>query len=76
MLVDDHQLVRAGLAALIDAADDLRVVGEAADGEQALELARSTRPAVVLMDLSMPYWTACRPPTGCSRSSPIPGSSC
>jgi DNA-binding NarL/FixJ family response regulator len=54
MLVDDHALVRAGLAALLDAAGGIDVVGEAADGEQAVELARSTLPDVVLMDLSMP----------------------
>jgi DNA-binding NarL/FixJ family response regulator len=54
MLVDDHQLVRAGLAALLDAADDLDVVAEAADGLEALELARVHLPAVVQMDLSMP----------------------
>jgi DNA-binding NarL/FixJ family response regulator len=54
MLVDDHALVRAGLAALLDAAGGIDVVGEAADGEQAVELARSTSPDVVLMDLSMP----------------------
>lgn len=54
LLVDDHALVRAGLAALIDAADDLVVVGEAAGGEQAVELAVRTEPDVVLMDLSMP----------------------
>ncbi len=54
LLVDDHALVRAGLAALLDAADDLMVVGEAADGEQAVELALNTTPDVVLMDLSMP----------------------
>ncbi len=54
LLVDDHQLVRAGLAALIDAADDLEVVGTAADGVEALEVAGRTSPDVVLMDLSMP----------------------
>jgi DNA-binding NarL/FixJ family response regulator len=54
LLVDDHALVRAGLSALIDATDDLTVVGEAADGEQAVELALNTTPDVVLMDLSMP----------------------
>lgn len=54
LLVDDHALVRAGLAALIDAADDLVVVGEAANGEQAVDLAVRTEPDVVLMDLSMP----------------------
>jgi len=54
LLVDDHALVRAGLAALLDATDDLAVVGEAAGGEQAVELALNTTPDVVLMDLSMP----------------------
>ena len=54
LLVDDHALVRAGLIALIDSADDLVVVGEAADGQQAVDLTASTEPDVVLMDLSMP----------------------
>ena len=54
LLVDDHRLVRAGLAGLIDAAADLTVVGEAADGRQAIEVARATGPDVVLMDVSMP----------------------
>jgi len=54
LLVDDHQLVRAGLAALLAAADDLEVVGEAANGEEALDVAARTSPDVVLMDLSMP----------------------
>lgn len=54
LLVDDHRLVRAGLRALIDATEDLRVVGEAADGEEAQGLVASTAPDVVLMDLSMP----------------------
>lgn len=54
MLVDDHQMVRTGLASLLDAAADLEVVGQAANGEQALEGAVRTRPDVVLMDLSMP----------------------
>jgi DNA-binding NarL/FixJ family response regulator len=54
LLVDDHQLVRAGLAGLIDAADDLEVCGQAADGEQAVAAALADPPDVVLMDLSMP----------------------
>lgn len=54
LLVDDHALVRAGLVALLDGTDDLVVVGEAADGAQAVELTESTAPDVVLMDLSMP----------------------
>jgi DNA-binding NarL/FixJ family response regulator len=54
LVVDDHRLVRAGLVTLLQAADDVEVAGEAADGRQALEIARSQRPDVVLMDLSMP----------------------
>jgi len=54
MLVDDHQLVRAGLAALINADPDLEVVAEAADGRRAVELAREVEPDLILMDLSMP----------------------
>jgi DNA-binding NarL/FixJ family response regulator len=54
LLVDDHPLVRAGLAALIGAAADLLVVAEAPGGESAAELAAEHRPDVTLMDLSMP----------------------
>ena len=54
LVVDDHQLVRAGLVGLLDAADDLEVVGEAADGAQAIDAVRRQRPDVVLMDISMP----------------------
>jgi len=54
LLVDDHALLRAGMARLLDLADDVAVVGAAANGTQALEMAAATRPDVVLMDLSMP----------------------
>ena len=54
LVVDDHQLVRAGLITLLRAADDIEVVGEAADGQQAIEAARAVHPDVTLMDLSMP----------------------
>jgi len=54
LIADDHTLVRAGLAELLERADDVEVVGFAADGAEAVELARSERPDVVLMDLSMP----------------------
>jgi DNA-binding NarL/FixJ family response regulator len=54
LVVDDHQLVRAGLINLLRAASDIEVAGEAADGQQAVEVARAVSPDVVLMDLSMP----------------------
>jgi DNA-binding NarL/FixJ family response regulator len=54
LLADDHQLVRAGLAVLIDSTEDLCVVGEAENGRLAVELAAELAPDVVLMDLSMP----------------------
>ncbi|WP_412539525.1 response regulator transcription factor [Longispora sp. K20-0274] len=54
LIVDDEVLIRAGLAALLRAAPGLEVVGEAADGEEAVELADSLEPDVVLMDIQMP----------------------
>ena len=54
LLVDDHALVRGGLRAVLDTTDDCEVVGEAATGEDAVDLALVLRPDVVVMDLSMP----------------------
>ncbi|MFN2519194.1 MAG: response regulator [Jatrophihabitantaceae bacterium] len=54
LVVDDHRLVRAGLVTLLEAAGDIDVVGEAADGAAGVEIARTAQPDVVLMDLSMP----------------------
>jgi DNA-binding NarL/FixJ family response regulator len=54
MLVDDHPVVRVGLRGMLEAADDLRVVGEAGSGDEALVLVAALHPDVVLMDLRMP----------------------
>jgi DNA-binding NarL/FixJ family response regulator len=53
-LVDDQQLVRSGFASLLDAEEDIDVVGEAADGQEAIQLATRARPDVMLMDIRMP----------------------
>ncbi len=54
LIADDQALVRAGFKMILDAEDDLDVIGEAADGVEAVELARRLKPDVVLMDIRMP----------------------
>ena len=54
LIVDDHAIVRRGLRGLLEIVDDMEVVGDAADGEQAVRLAEARDPDVVLMDLSLP----------------------
>jgi DNA-binding NarL/FixJ family response regulator len=54
LLVDDHAVVRSGLRQFFDLLDDIEVVGEAADGSQAVAAARTLKPDVVLMDMLMP----------------------
>lgn len=53
-IADDQSLVRAGFVSLLAGADDIDIVGEAADGEEAVALARRSRPDVMLMDIRMP----------------------
>ena len=54
LIADDQSLVRGGLSHVLESADDLEVVGEAANGHQAISSARRLRPDVVLMDVRMP----------------------
>ena len=54
LIVDDHAMVRRGMRDFLDLHDDLEVVGEASDGNGALEVAAALHPDVVVMDLMMP----------------------
>ncbi len=54
VLVDDHAVLRRGLGSLLAGVADIVVVGEAGDGEEAIRVARATRPDVIMMDLQMP----------------------
>ncbi len=55
LIVDDHDIVRRGLVNMLDAFDDLELVGEASGGEQALQMCDTLTPDVILMDLVMPH---------------------
>ena len=54
LLVDDHTLVRQSLGAMLDGHPDMAIVGEAANGEEAVRLAEELHPAIVVMDINMP----------------------
>jgi DNA-binding NarL/FixJ family response regulator len=71
LLVDDDPLVRAGLAMIIATATDMQVVGEAGDGEEAIDAVRTHRPDVVLMDIRMPNMDGIRA-TALVRTLPQP----
>ncbi len=57
LLVDDHKMVREGIKSVINSRDDLRVIGEASNGEQAIEKVEKLKPHVVVMDINMPGMT-------------------
>ena len=54
LMVDDHPLVRQGMRGVVEGFENMRVVGEAADGQEAVQLAESLRPDVIIMDVNMP----------------------
>jgi DNA-binding NarL/FixJ family response regulator len=58
LLADDHALVREGMAQMLSLNDDVKVVGQAGDGREAVALARETRPDVVILDVEMPVMGA------------------
>jgi DNA-binding NarL/FixJ family response regulator len=54
LIVDDHDIIREGLRAVLEVTPDIEVIGEAADGEKAISLTHSLQPDVIVMDLVMP----------------------
>jgi DNA-binding NarL/FixJ family response regulator len=68
LLVDDQELVRAGFRLIIDLADGMEVVGEAADGREAVRLAKDLDPDVVLMDVRMPELNGIEATQGLQRA--------
>lgn len=71
-VVDDDPLVRAGLTMILGGAEDVEIVGEAADGVQAVEVARQTAPDVVLMDIRMPRMDGLEASAQLTRMEPAP----
>lgn len=74
LIADDHEVVRIGLASLLDAQQGFEVVGQAATGQEATRLARRLRPDVVVMDIRMPNGSgieACRAITGDREPTPV-----
>lgn len=70
LLADDHALVRAGVRRILDAEQDLTVVAEAADGAEAVDLARTTSPDLAVLDISMPRMTGLQAAREIARRSP------
>jgi DNA-binding NarL/FixJ family response regulator len=70
ILADDHTVVRQGLRALLEAEDDISVVGEAENGRQAVQMAKRLQPDVVVMDIAMPLLNGLEATRQVSRDSP------
>ena len=70
IVVDDHAVVRMGFVALLESEPDIAVIGEADDGRSAVELARKTRPDVILMDLLMPQMNGAQATTAIKAFDP------
>src|SRR5206468_12190617 len=72
LLADDHTVVRQGLRALLEAEQDMSVVGEAENGRQAVQMTKRLQPDVVVMDIAMPLLNGLEATRQVSRESPRP----
>ena len=70
LIADDHRVVREGLSAILKATEDIEVVGEASDGQEAVDKARELSPDVILMDVSMPRMNGVEATRAIKRESP------
>ncbi|HXY15984.1 MAG TPA: response regulator transcription factor [Terriglobales bacterium] len=70
LLADDHQLMRSGVRLMLEREPDMSVVGEASDGRQAVALAKSLRPDVVIMDIGMPNLNGIEAATQMTQENP------
>ena len=70
LIVDDHTIVRQGLCALLESKPDMEIIGQAADGQEAIRKAEAGKPDVVVLDLSMPGLSASETATRLLRSRP------
>ena len=76
LIADDQRVVRDGLAMLAGLIDGVEIAGSASDGEEAVRLAVTHRPDVILMDLRMPGMDGIVRPRSCASGSPPPGCWC
>ncbi len=73
-LVDDHELVRTGIRRILEDEKGIKVVGEAGDGEAAVQWSRQNEADVILMDMNMPGIGGLRPPVKFCVTNPMPES--
>ena len=73
LVVDDHTIVRDGICALLALTGDMEVVGEAANGSEALKIVKELEPDVALMDIAMPIMGGLEATAGYARNSPEQG---